>query len=89
MNDIDHEARIAIVDAHTLAVAGLIPFPVEVGADMDGTFALPIDLGRRGDPDDPPDTADSPAVEHPPTSPNTSVADVPAQTTTESDTHEE
>jgi hypothetical protein len=57
MNDIDHEARIAIVDAHTLAVAALMPFPVEVEADMGGTFALHIALGSRGNPDDPHDVA--------------------------------
>lgn len=39
------------------AVAALLPFPVELDADMGYTGALFIDLGRRGGPDDPPDTA--------------------------------
>lgn len=39
------------------AVAALLPFPVELDADMGYTGALFIDLGRRGGDDDPPDTA--------------------------------
>jgi hypothetical protein len=38
-------------------VAARLPFPVELDADMGGTFALQIDLGRRGQTDDPRDTA--------------------------------
>ncbi|KAB1641411.1 hypothetical protein [Gulosibacter chungangensis] len=54
----DHEDNIARVDAHTIAVAALLPFPVELEADMGGTFALHIELGTRGtDPGDPADTA--------------------------------
>ena len=45
------------VDEHVKRVAELLPFPVELTADMGGTFALQIDLGTRGGPDDPPDTA--------------------------------
>jgi hypothetical protein len=52
-----HQARIALIDAHVQSVAALLPFPVELDADMGGTFTLHIDLGTRGDPDDPPDTA--------------------------------
>lgn len=39
------------------SVAALLPFAVELEADMGYTGALVIDLGRRGDVDDPPDTA--------------------------------
>lgn len=45
------------VDAHVQQVAALLPFPVQLDADMGGTFALQIDLGRRGGVDDPHDTA--------------------------------
>jgi hypothetical protein len=45
------------VDEHVKRVAELLPFPVELTADMGGTFALQIDLGTRGGRDDPPDTA--------------------------------
>lgn len=45
------------VDAHVQRVAALLPFPVELDADMGGTFALQIDLGQRGGVDDPHDTA--------------------------------
>lgn len=38
-------------------VADLLPFRVELDADMSYTGALFIDLGRRGDADDSPDTA--------------------------------
>lgn len=38
-------------------VAARLPFPVELDADMGGTFAMQIDLGRRGQTDDPRDTA--------------------------------
>lgn len=41
----------------TREVAKLLPFPVELDADMGYTGALFIDLGRRGGEDDPPDTA--------------------------------
>ncbi|MFS0733879.1 hypothetical protein ABC304_03580 [Microbacterium sp. 1P10UB] len=45
------------VDAHVQQVAVLLPFPVRLDADMGGTFAMQIDLGRRGGVDDPHDTA--------------------------------
>lgn len=47
----------AALDAHVKQVAALLPFPVELDADMGGTFALQIDLGQRGGVDDPHDTA--------------------------------
>lgn len=52
-----HQARIALVNQHVAEVAELLPFPVEVTADMGGTFALYIDLGRRDDGYDTHDTA--------------------------------
>ena len=45
------------VDAHVKQVAALLPFPVELDADMGGAFVLQIDLGQRGGVDDPHDTA--------------------------------
>lgn len=48
---------VADVDAAVREVAARLPFPVELDADMGGTFALQIDLGRRGRTDDPRDTA--------------------------------
>lgn len=53
----DQPSNIELVNDRTREVAGLLPFPVELDADMGGTFALFIDLGRRGGVDDPPDTA--------------------------------
>ena len=47
------------------AVAELLPFPVELDADMSYTGALFIDLGRRGGVDDPPDTASIDALVQP------------------------
>jgi hypothetical protein len=44
-------------DAAVRAVAALLPFAVQLDADMGYTGALFIDLGRRGGPNDPPDTA--------------------------------
>jgi hypothetical protein len=44
-------------DAAVRAVAALLPFAVELDADMGYTGDLFIDLGRRGGPNDPPDTA--------------------------------
>lgn len=55
MSEIDTE--FPAIDARVKQVAELLPFPVELDADMGGTFALQIDLGRRGGIDDPPDTA--------------------------------
>jgi hypothetical protein len=49
----DHPA----IDDLVRHVAGLLPFPVELWGDMAGPSMLQIDLGRRGGPDDPPDTA--------------------------------
>lgn len=51
------DTTIAAVNAHVTQVAALLPFPVELDADMGGTFALQIDLGQRGGVDDPHDTA--------------------------------
>lgn len=45
------------VDELVTQVAARLPFPVELIADMGGTFVLQIDLGTRGGTDDPPDTA--------------------------------
>lgn len=45
------------LDDLTREVAALLPFPVELDADMGYTGALFIDLGRRGGNDDSPDTA--------------------------------
>lgn len=41
----------------TRAVAELLPFAVELEVDMAYPDVLSIELGRRGGPDDPPDTA--------------------------------
>lgn len=52
------------VDSVVQEVAAGLPFPVELTADMGGPSMLQIDLGRRGGPDDPPDTASiDPTVE--------------------------
>lgn len=51
------QATVPAVNAHVQRVAALLPFPVELDADMGGTFALQIDLGQRGGADDPHDTA--------------------------------
>jgi len=45
------------VGEHVKQVAALLPFDVELAADMGGTFTLQIDLGTRRGVDDPPDTA--------------------------------
>lgn len=45
------------LDEHVRAVAALLPFPVEMEADMGGTFTLQIDLGTREGEDDPSDRA--------------------------------
>lgn len=45
------------VDDVVREVAANLPFQVDLMADMGGPSMLQIDLGRRGDPDDPPDTA--------------------------------
>lgn len=53
-----NEARTpATINEHVRDVAEHLPFPVELDADMGGTFTLQIDLGRRGRTDDPRDTA--------------------------------
>lgn len=52
-----HDLSIAEVDAHVKVVAAALPFPVELDADMGGSFTLFIDLGTRGNQDDPADTA--------------------------------
>ena len=44
-------------DSTNVTVAQLLPFPVELDADVGYTGALFIDLQRRGGDDDPPDTA--------------------------------
>jgi hypothetical protein len=46
-----------LLDSHVRAVARLLPFRVDLAADMGYTGTLFIDLGHRGSPDDPPDTA--------------------------------
>lgn len=46
-----------VLNGLVLSVAKLLPFPVELDADMGYTGALFIDLGRRGGDEDPPDTA--------------------------------
>lgn len=53
MTEMDEEH----VDGIVRDVAGRLPFRVELMADMGGPSMLQIDLGRRGDDDDPPDTA--------------------------------
>jgi hypothetical protein len=45
------------VDEIVQKVAAKLPFQVDLVADMGGPSMLQIDLGRRGDPNDPPDTA--------------------------------
>lgn len=51
----------AAIDAHVTAVAALLPFAVELTADMGANFSghdsLVIDLGSRGGDDDPHDRA--------------------------------
>lgn len=49
--------QMSLVDELVKHVADLLPFPVQLTADMGGTFVLQIDLGTRGCVDDPPDTA--------------------------------
>lgn len=44
----EHDAdalEVERTDAHVRAVAALIPLPIELGADMGGSFTLEIDLG--------------------------------------------
>lgn len=43
-----YQTTVPAVDAHVQRVAAVLPFPVELDADMGGTFALQIDLGQRG-----------------------------------------
>lgn len=45
------------LNAHVTDVASHLDFPVELDADMGGTFVLQIDLGTRGEVDDPNDRA--------------------------------
>lgn len=45
------------IDEHVQLVAALLPFPVQLDADMAGPAVLQIDLGLRGGVDDPHDTA--------------------------------
>jgi len=47
---------IEAVDTAMRTVATYLPFPVTLEADMGGTFALHLDLGTRGNDDDPSDT---------------------------------
>jgi len=49
--------EVEAVDRQARLVAAHLPFSAELDADMGGTFALQIDLGRRGGPDDPRDSA--------------------------------
>lgn len=60
MSDTDQleDEQVAAVDAVVRSVAAELPFPVELEADMGGTFLLQIDLGSRGGPDDEHDRAD-------------------------------
>lgn len=51
-----HALEIERIDNHVSAVAALLPFPVDVEADMGGLFALQILLGTRT-PDAAPDRA--------------------------------
>lgn len=51
------ERQIMAVDNAVRAVEAYLPFAVTLEADMGGTFALHIDLGTRGNVDDPRDTA--------------------------------
>lgn len=57
MIDEDDEIPDDIVDPIVRRVAELLPFHTELFADMGGPTMLQIDLGRRGGPDDPPDSA--------------------------------
>ena len=52
-----HDLSIAKANAHVKLVAAALPFPVELDADMGGSFTLFIDLGTRGNQDDPADIA--------------------------------
>ncbi len=52
------QQEIEALSAIALEVANLMPFPVEVAADMGGNWVTHIELGRRGElDDDPPDRA--------------------------------
>lgn len=53
----DTDAQLQHIDENVRAVAAKLPFLVELEADMGGTFALQIELGRRGGADDEPDRA--------------------------------
>lgn len=53
----NEEPTVDTINELVREVAAHLPFPVELDADMGGTFALQIDLGRRGQTDDPRDTA--------------------------------
>lgn len=53
----NEEPTVDTINERVREVADHLPFPVELDADMGGTFALQIDLGRRGQTDDPRDTA--------------------------------
>lgn len=54
-----------VTDEAVRTVAAMLPFPVELDADMGYTGALFIDLGRRGGVDDSPDTASIDAATEP------------------------
>jgi hypothetical protein len=53
----DEDDQVSEIDRHVMAVAERLPFDVQLEADMGGTFILQIDLGSRGDADDPHDRA--------------------------------
>lgn len=56
-SDVDCDHPNSALDDLTREVARLLPFRVELEADMGYAGALFIDLGRRGGRDDSPDTA--------------------------------
>lgn len=58
----DHETH--AIDAHVADVASRLDFPVDLTADMGGTFVLQIDLGTRDAPDDPNDRAGIDPTDH-------------------------
>lgn len=52
----NNSPSIETVDTAMRTVATYLPFPVKLEADMGGTFTLHLNLGIRGNDDDPSDT---------------------------------
>lgn len=61
--DQQREELIERIDMAARAVASHMPFPVELNADMGGTFALQLDLGTPLDEDDPDDSHETAGID--------------------------